>query len=118
MFLQNLISSVDNDPLNIGLRDIIFTKDNKYLFASNPSANNILVYDVDNGVYVDDFFLENSSLNYPTELALAPGGDSFFVINYGDNTISVFDVTGKFHDVFANPGNDGSDRIKRNQIWA
>ncbi len=97
---------------DVGLRSIIFTKDGKYLFASDPSANKILAYDVARNAYLDSFFLDDVDLNYPTDLTLAPDAKSVFVINYGDNTISSFTVSGNFNGVFANPGKDGMTELR------
>ena len=103
---------VSEDSLNVGLRSIVFSKDGQYLFASNPSANQILVYDVVDGKYIDDFFAENNLLNYPTDLTLTPDGKSLLVINYGDNTISSFTVDGNPNEIFINPGNDGLTELR------
>ncbi len=103
---------ISEDPLNVGLRSIVFSKDGRHLFASNPSANDILLYDVANGKYVDGFFAKTDLLNYPTDLTLTPDGKSLLVINYGDNTISSFTVTGNPNGIFVNPGNDGLTELR------
>ena len=100
------------DSNTIGLRSIIFTKDGNYLFASNPVNNEILAYDVKTGKYLDDFFQKNHSLNYPTNLTLTPDGKYVLIINYGDNTISRFTISGEFDKLFLNPGSDGLTELR------
>jgi cellulose synthase/poly-beta-1,6-N-acetylglucosamine synthase-like glycosyltransferase/DNA-binding beta-propeller fold protein YncE len=104
--------SLSEDSSNVGLRSIVFSKDGQYLFASNPAANDIFVYDVENGKYVDDFFANNDLLSYPTDLTLTPDGKSLLVINYGDNTISSFTADGNPNGIFVNPGKDGLTELR------
>ena len=104
--------SFTDDSSKIPLRNIVFTKDDKFLFASNPLTDNILVYDVDSRTYHDDFFTTNLALNYPTNLSLTPDGKYLLVVNYGDNTISRLTVSGDYDSLFASPGNDGLTELK------
>ncbi|MDH3341855.1 MAG: glycosyltransferase, partial [Nitrosopumilus sp.] len=114
----NLLSKFAESPFTIqdsntiGLRSIIFTKDGNYLFASNPGNNEILAYDIKTGKYLDDFFEKNHSLNYPTNLTLTPDGKYVLIINYGDNTISRFTISGEFDKLFLNPGSDGLTELR------
>ena len=100
------------DEKTIGLRSIVFTKDNKYMFASNPAADSVLAYDVDAGEYVDDFFQNQALLSYPTDLTLTPDGKYLLVINYGENTILRFTISGEFDRLFVRPGNDGLTELR------
>ena len=104
--------STTEDPKPISLRSIVFTKDGRYLFASNPVNDEVLAYDVKNRIYVDDFFKKNDALNYPTDLTLTPDGNYVLIINYGKNTISRFTTSGEFDSLFVNPGYDGLTELR------
>ena len=104
--------STTEDPKPISLRNIIFTKDGRYLFASNPVNNEILAYDVKNEMYIKNFFKDNDALNYPTNLTLTPDGNYILIINYGENTISKFTRSGEFDSLFVNPGHDGLTELR------
>ena len=84
----------------------------KYLFASNPVNDEILAYDVETGRYVDGFFEKNDTLHYPTDLTLTPDGNYILIINYGENTISRFTISGEFDKLFVNPGHDGLTELR------
>ena len=104
--------SITNDSTNATLRSIVITKNGEYLFASNPSDNDILTYDVKTRKYIDGFFRKNNVLNYPTDLTLTPDGKYLLVINYGENTIVRFTISGNFDRIFVNPGNDGLTELR------
>ena len=104
--------SITDDSIDVGLRSIVFTRDGQYMFASNPSGDNILTYDVKNKKYLDNFFIKHNALNYPTDLTLTPDGKYLLAINYGDNTISRFTVSGDFDMVFVTPGNDELTQLR------
>ncbi|MDH3779992.1 MAG: glycosyltransferase [Nitrosopumilus sp.] len=110
VFAESPYSTTD-DSMNVGLRSVVFTRDGQYMFASDPSGDNILAYDVKNKKYLDDFFIKHNALNYPTDLILTPDGKYLLAINYGDNIISRFTVSGDFDMVFATPGNDGLTQL-------
>ena len=96
---------------NIGLRSIVFTKNNQYMFVSSPSTNDVFTFDVSAGKYILDFF-NKAPLNYPTDLTLTPDGKHLLVINYGDNTVSKFSISGNFEGTFIDPGKDGLTQLR------
>ncbi|NNL59283.1 MAG: glycosyltransferase, partial [Nitrosopumilus sp.] len=100
------------DPKNIALRSIAFTKDDKYMFLSNPSSNEVFAYDIKSEKYIDNFFKTNNMLNYPTGLTLTPDGKYILIVNYGDNTISRFTTEGDFDRLFVNPTDEGLKELR------
>ena len=106
VFTEKPLSS-DKNPTTISLRSITFSKDGKYLFASNPPGSNILTYDVQNRKYIDDYFKKDYVLQYPTDLTLTPDGKYILVIDYAQNIIIRFTVSGNFDQIFVEPGKYG-----------
>ncbi|MGH1569208.1 MAG: glycosyltransferase, partial [Nitrosopumilus sp.] len=103
---------LDKDPENIALRSIVFTKDDKYMFLSNPSSNEVFAYDIKSKKYIDNFFKRNDVLSYPTGLTLTPDGEYLLIVNYGDNIISRFTTEGDFDRLFVNPTDDGLTELR------
>ena len=98
---------------HIPLRNIIFTYDGRYLFATSPATHQLFAYDATTGELIENFFENNNVLKYPTELALSPDGRYVLVSNYGENTVLRFTTLGQFSDVFLTPGQDGLDSIEK-----
>ena len=105
--LDGLLESFNDDILI--LQNITFSHDNKFLFASVPSNDGILVYDSHGKLH--DVFVDSDVLEYPTDITLTPDGNHLLVSNYGANTISRLSISDGFLDVedpiFISPGNDG-----------
>jgi cellulose synthase/poly-beta-1,6-N-acetylglucosamine synthase-like glycosyltransferase len=96
----------------VKLRNIIF-KDEQYLLASSPSNNEILIYDIQTGEFVDTFLKQKGVLQYPTSMVLTPDGEHILVTNYGTNMIVRFTLSGEFDRVFVSPGDNGLIGIKK-----
>ena len=112
----NFDTAETNFALNqtpIPLRNIVFTNDGRYLFASSPATNQLFAYDAATGELIENFFKDNNMLKYPTELELSPDGRYVLVSNYGENTVLRFTVLGQFSDVFLTPGQNGLDSIQK-----
>jgi cellulose synthase/poly-beta-1,6-N-acetylglucosamine synthase-like glycosyltransferase/sugar lactone lactonase YvrE len=109
----NLQHSQNEDITNVKPRNIVFTKDEKYLFASSPSNNEILIYDAKTGMFLKTFSKLTDVLQYPTDLIITPDGEHVLVNNYGTNTILRFTLSGDFDKVFVTPGDNGLFGIKK-----
>ena len=104
----------DNVEFDVSLRNIVFDKNDRYLFASNPDNNMLIAYNSTTGIPNYTFFKNSDELNYPTGLSVTPDGEYLFVINSGDNTILRFNSDdGTFVDTFIRPTKHGLDSIKK-----
>ena len=97
-----------NSP-DLKLRNIVFTNDHEFLFASIPSHDGLIVFDSNGSLY--DVFENSDVLQYPTDISLTPDGNHILVVNYGANTISRLAISDGHLSVkdpiFVDPGNDG-----------
>ena len=103
----------DYNYLDTKLKNIVFTQDGKFLFASDSANNQIFVYDEFGSLH--DIFVDIDNLEYPMDIALTPDDQYLLVSNYGKNTVtrlSVSDGLLSLKDaVFVNPGHDGIMKI-------
>ena len=104
-------------PGDMKLKNIIFTHDGRFLFASVPSIDGIFVYDQQG--FLHDIFIDSDNLKYPTDIALDPDGRHLLVTNYGSNTISRLMISDGYlslkDSTFVAPGTD-DDLIRITQI--
>ena len=103
------------DDTDVSLKNIIFTNDNKFLFASDPFNDRIFVYN-EKG-FLHHVFADASRLEYPTDIALTPDEKFLLVSNYGTNTISRLTITDGFLNLddalFVEPGKNNLTEIKQ-----
>jgi cellulose synthase/poly-beta-1,6-N-acetylglucosamine synthase-like glycosyltransferase/DNA-binding beta-propeller fold protein YncE len=112
-YLSEGILSTDLITDDIKLKNIVFTQNDEFLFASDPSNDQIFVYDEFGSLH--DVFVDADNLEYPLDIALTSDDQYLLVSNYGKNTItrlSVSDGLLYLEDaVFANPGDHGISEI-------
>ncbi len=97
------------------LRNIIFTNDDEYLFASDPYHDRIFVYDASGSIV--DIFTDPENLDYPTDIALTTDEKHLLVTNYGSNVISLLAISDGTltldNVVFLDPGKNNLIEIKQ-----
>ena len=112
-YVTDQIVPIDSSFANPKLKSIVFTKDDKFLFASDPLNNQIFVFDKFGSLH--DIFVDTDNLEYPTDIVLTSDDKYLLVSNYGVNTVSRLSISDGFPDlkdvVFVNPGDDGITEI-------
>ncbi|MDQ7031781.1 MAG: hypothetical protein Q9M37_03565 [Desulfonauticus sp.] len=78
------ISNFDYSPLDLAL-----SKDGRWLYATNPEANCISVIDLGANVFCQSIHVGND----PGAIAYDPLRQKLYVLNRGDNSISVVDAS-------------------------
>ena len=108
-YIDDPILSYDVDYSDIKLKNIVFTHDAKFLFASDPINDQIFVYDEFGSIH--DVFVDIDNLEYPSDMVLTPDGQYLLVANYGTNNISRLSISDGYLNlidaIFVNPGYDG-----------
>ncbi|TAF76450.1 MAG: 6-bladed beta-propeller [Bacteroidetes bacterium] len=66
-----------------------------------------LKYPTESGIYSDP----EKMPFVPTETAIAPNGDIYVADGYGSSHILVYDVNGKFKNIFAGKSKEGDDKL-------
>jgi cellulose synthase/poly-beta-1,6-N-acetylglucosamine synthase-like glycosyltransferase/6-phosphogluconolactonase (cycloisomerase 2 family) len=108
-YVSNGIVSDNLTSDNTKLKNIVFTKNDEFLFASDPPNDRILVYNEFG--FLHDVFVDVDNLEYPLDISLTPDDQYLLVSNYGTNTVTRLSVSDGFlylkDAVFVDPGDDG-----------